>query len=197
MGNAPRPQGIETPRPHLPSGSQPTRTPGTLGCPYSTSHCSRRVSHCVAGEPGALPGGGSRLRPFPPSVSPPSHPKSSSLCLQTTGALVTGEEPQASGLRLLVTASRKPPLPRPVRVSHGRAGGCDRARAACGRPAHGTAGKAPRPGPRKRRTRDSPLLCQRAARQVCVPGRISPAQCKPTATARVNFPLYSCTLLWS
>lgn len=47
------------------------------------------------------------------------------------------------------------PPPRPRRVSHGRAGGRNRATAAYGLPAHGTSPGRPL-GPRKRCTRDSP-----------------------------------------
>lgn len=73
------------------------------------------------------------------------------------------------------------PLPRPLRVSHGRAGGCNRARAARSHPAHGTGREGPL-SPRRRRTRDFPELCP--TRQVGVPCRISPLQ-----AARMNFAL--------
>lgn len=71
-------------------------------------------------------------------------PLSSSLCLQATEALVTERnlgvraEPPRHGFQ-------EAPFPRPFRMSHGRAGGCDRARAARSRPAHGTRREGGRP----------------------------------------------------
>lgn len=107
-------------------------------------------------------------------------PLSSSLCLQATEALVTGEK-LASGLSLLVTSGLPGSPLLPPLASESRASG--RLQPCQTRPQPPSSRDQPgRPvGPRGLHTRDSPELCQ--MRQVCVLDRISSTQYKPEVTA--------------
>lgn len=100
---------------------QPPADPGVP----PTSHFSRRLSPlCVAEELGVQPRPAGRPRKEAAGQAPPRFPPSprASVYRRPEGALVTGEEPRASRLRLLVvTASRNPPHLCPPRASESRA----------------------------------------------------------------------------